>query len=97
MAYGELQSEGELETISKDKVPPVEWPDKGVIRLHNVKFKYAVNYPYVLKSVSFKIESCEKVSHCISITPVLLLSFNRLALWVGLELASLLCCQHCSD
>ena len=97
MAYGELQSEGELETISKDKAPPVEWPDKGVIRLHNVKFKYAVNYPYVLKSVSFKIESCEKVSHYISITPVLLLSFNRLALWVGLELASLLCCQHCSD
>ena len=72
IAYGELKSEGELETISKDKAPPVEWPDKGVIKLHNVKFKYAVNYPYVLKSVSFKIESCEKVRHCISITPMLL-------------------------
>ena len=61
MAYGELKSEGDLETTLKDKVPPVEWPDKGVIKLHNVKFKYAVNYPYVLKSISFKIESCEKV------------------------------------
>ena len=63
MAYGQLESEGELETIPQDKAPPVGWPDKGVIELHNLKFKYAVNYPYVLKSISFKIESFEKVSH----------------------------------
>ena len=61
MAYGELESEGELETIPKHQAPPVEWPEKGVIELHNMKFKYAVNYPLVLKSISFKIESCEKV------------------------------------
>ena len=66
MAYGQLESEGELKTVPQDKAPPVKWPDKGVIELHNLKFKYAVNYPYVLKSISFKIESCEKVSHCIS-------------------------------
>ena len=66
MAYGELESEGELETVLQDKAPPVKWPDKGVIELHNMKFKYAVNYPYVLKSLSFKTGSCEKViSHCI--------------------------------
>ena len=64
MAYGKLKSERELETIPKDKAPPLEWPDKGVIELNNIKFKYAVNYPYVLKSISFKIESCEKVSDC---------------------------------
>ena len=62
MAYGKLESERELETIPKEKAPPLEWPDKGVIELHNMKFKYAVNYPYVLKSISFKTESCEKVS-----------------------------------
>jgi len=61
MAYGKLESEGELETKPKDKAPPLEWPNKGVIDLHNMKFKYSINYPYVLKSISFKIESCEKV------------------------------------
>ena len=62
MAYGKLKSERGLETIPKEKAPPVEWPEKGVIELHNVKFKYAVNYQYVLKSISFKTGSCEKVS-----------------------------------
>lgn len=62
MAYGQLESESELETIPKDRAPSFEWPDKGVIELHNMKFKYAMDYPLVLKSISFKIESCEKVS-----------------------------------
>jgi len=61
-AYGKLKSERELETIPKDKAPPLRWPEKGAIELINVKFKYAVNYPYVLKSISFKIKPCEKVS-----------------------------------
>ncbi|XP_065919842.1 ATP-binding cassette sub-family C member 4-like isoform X2 [Dysidea avara] len=61
MAYGQLESEAELETIPHDKAPPLQWPDKGVIDLHNTKFKYAIDYPYVLKSISFRIESCEKV------------------------------------
>ena len=49
MAYGQLESEAELETIPYDNAPPVEWPDKGVVELHNTKFKYAIDYPYVLK------------------------------------------------
>ena len=61
MAYGKLKSERELKTIPKEKAPFGEWPEKGVIELHNMRFKYAVNYPYVLKSISFKIEPCEKV------------------------------------
>ena len=61
MAYGQLDSEKELVTISKDKTPSVEWPKKGVIELQNMKLKYAVDYPYVLKSISFKSEPCEKV------------------------------------
>jgi len=63
MAYGKLSSEKELKTISKEKVPPIKWPDKGVIELSNICFKYALNYPYVLKSISLKIGSCEKVSY----------------------------------
>lgn len=61
MAYGQLNSEAELMTSPHDRAPPVEWPDSGVIELQNVKFKYATNYPYVLKSISFKIHSSEKV------------------------------------
>ena len=63
MAYGKLKSEREFKTIPKEKAPPAEWPEKGKIELHNMKFKYAINYPYVLKSVSFKIEPCEKVCY----------------------------------
>ena len=61
MAYGKLKSERELETVPKDKAPPLEWPERGVIEFHNVKFKYTVNYPYVLKSLSLIIEAREKV------------------------------------
>ena len=50
MAYGKLDSESELETMFKEKVPSFKWPERGVIELNDV---YAVNYPYVLKSVSF--------------------------------------------
>ena len=64
MAYGKLESERKLEITPKYKAPPLEWPERGMIELNSVKFKYAVNYPYVLKSISFKIESCEKVSVC---------------------------------
>ena len=62
IGYGKLESERELETDIKDKASLLGWPEKGVIELYNMKFKYAVEYPYVLKSISFKIDSCEKVS-----------------------------------
>ena len=62
IGYGKLESEGELETAIEYKTHLAGWPEKGVIELCNLKFKYAVEYPYVLKSISFKIESCEKVS-----------------------------------
>jgi len=61
MGYGKLESEAELLTIPKDKAPSLEWPIKGIIELENVKFKYAPHYPYVLKCVSIKIQSGEKV------------------------------------
>jgi len=61
IAYGQLESEAELETIPREKTP-LKWPDKGVIELYNAKFKYAMDYPYVLKSISFRIASSEKVN-----------------------------------
>ena len=60
-AYGQLSSEAELVTSAQNRAPPVKWPDNGVIELQNAKFKYTTNYPYVLKSISFKIYSGEKV------------------------------------
>ena len=63
IGYGKLEREGELEIAIDDKAHHIlGWPKKGVIELHDVNFKYAKEYPYVLKSISFKIESCEKVS-----------------------------------
>ena len=61
MSYGRLDNEGNLKTFPKDRAPPVEWPNKGEIELNDMKFKYGVDNPYVLKSLSLKIESCEKV------------------------------------
>jgi len=61
MGYGKLEAEAELATFPKDKTPSVEWPDKGIVHLDNLKFKYAPHYPYVLKSVSLNIHSGEKV------------------------------------
>lgn len=66
MEYSKLDSEGELETVPKDKTPSAEWPDKGIIMLNEMKFKYSVDHPYVLKSLSFNVESCEKVHHSFS-------------------------------
>ena len=63
MAYGQLESEADLETIPHDKAPSLQWPDKGVIELHDTKFKYATDYPYVLKSITFKTEPFEKVNN----------------------------------
>ena len=63
MAYSNLESEGELETIPKDKGPSSEWPEQGGIELHKMKFKYAIEYPYVLKSLSLTIKPSEKVGH----------------------------------
>ena len=61
MGYGKLESEAELLTTPKSKAPSLEWPEKGTVELDNVKFKYAPHYPYVLKSMSLKIQSGEKV------------------------------------
>ena len=74
-AYGKLESEKELETVPKTKSPSLNWPERGVIELYNINFKYAIKYPYVLKLISFKIESCEKVSGCSTVLLIKLLMY----------------------
>ena len=74
-AYGQLNSEPKLMSGPNDRLPPAEWPDKGTIELQNVKFKYAANYPYVLKSITFKIHSSEKVCEMHTCTHLLILFF----------------------
>jgi len=61
MGYSKLESEAKLMTTQKDKAPSLDWPENGAIELDKVKFKYAADYPYVLKSVSVKIKPNEKV------------------------------------
>ncbi|XP_065913909.1 ATP-binding cassette sub-family C member 4-like isoform X2 [Dysidea avara] len=61
IGYGKLEPEAELMTFPRDNAPPLEWPENGAIEFHNVNFRYAPHYPYVLKSLSLKVESCEKV------------------------------------
>ena len=61
MGYGKLEPEAELMTIPRNNTPPPEWPANGVIQFLNVNFRYAIRYPYALKSVSLKVESGEKV------------------------------------
>ena len=65
MGYSKLEPEAELMTVPRDNspplAPPLEWPADGAIEFHNVNFRYDTHYPYVLKSLSFKVESGEKV------------------------------------
>ncbi|XP_065902912.1 ATP-binding cassette sub-family C member 4-like isoform X2 [Dysidea avara] len=61
MGYSKLESEAELMSIQKDKTPPLAWPENGAIKLDKLKFRYAADYPYVLKSVSVTMQPSEKV------------------------------------
>ena len=61
MSYGRLPSEAPLDTIPATKKPSSSWPDKGCIHLECVQFRYAEHLPYVLKSITCDVQSCEKV------------------------------------
>ena len=61
ISYGQLPPEGPLDTQHADRKPLSTWPDKGCIHLKHLQFRYAENLPYVLKSISCDIKSCEKV------------------------------------
>lgn len=58
IVYGELESEGILETKND---PPPSWPSRGAVSFQNVQLAYRPGLPLVLKDVSFDIKPGEKV------------------------------------
>ncbi|RLV95999.1 Oligomycin resistance ATP-dependent permease YOR1 [Spathaspora sp. JA1] len=44
--------------------PPKNWPREGVIEFVKVNMKYRLELPLILKDLSFKVESCEKIGIC---------------------------------
>ena len=41
--------------------PPHDWPEKGQIVFDDLKLRYREGLPLVLKSISFKVKSKEKI------------------------------------
>ncbi|XP_073845417.1 probable multidrug resistance-associated protein lethal(2)03659 [Musca autumnalis] len=60
--YESIEPEGELESKSNKK-PPKSWPEEGKIAFEDLSLRYAPDpkSDYVLKSLNFVIQSCEKV------------------------------------
>jgi ATP-binding cassette subfamily C (CFTR/MRP) protein 1 len=52
LAYSDLPPEGDAVAA---RVPPVNWPDRGVITFSDVEMAYLDGLPLVLKRVSFNI------------------------------------------
>lgn len=57
--YSELPSEDSW--TNENNKPDDKWPNKGEIEFRNYSVKYREELDYVLKSLNFKINSCEKV------------------------------------
>ncbi|KAL3687954.1 hypothetical protein R1sor_014263 [Riccia sorocarpa] len=57
--YTKLPSEAELEI--EERRPPTYWPDRGAIVLQNLKLRYRLETPLVLKGISLSIEGGHKV------------------------------------
>jgi ABC-type multidrug transport system fused ATPase/permease subunit len=57
--YSELPSEDSW--TNENNKPDDKWPNKGEIEFRNYSVKYRIELDYVLKSLNFKINSCEKV------------------------------------
>ena len=57
--YSELQSEDSWTNV--ENKPDDKWPQNGEIEFKNYSVKYREELDFVLKSLNFKINSCEKV------------------------------------
>ena len=69
MGYSNLESEAPLETLPPHEKPSPVWPERGEIVLDDVSFRYSVDLPLVLKSLSFHIKPSEKVQ-CMQSEPI---------------------------
>ncbi|XP_005190478.1 probable multidrug resistance-associated protein lethal(2)03659 [Musca domestica] len=60
--YESIKPEGELES-EPNKKPPKSWPEEGKITFDNLSLRYAPDpkSEYVLKSLNFNIQPCDKV------------------------------------
>lgn len=61
IAYGKLEPENSLETQPISNKPHSDWPDKGVIELNDLSYRYSPETPFVLHGVSCLIKSGEKI------------------------------------
>ncbi|XP_023214799.1 multidrug resistance-associated protein 4-like [Centruroides sculpturatus] len=60
LKYSKLKSEASYES-SSDKKPPANWPQKGEIYFDNVSLQYSKDKNIVLKNLTFRIHSGEKI------------------------------------
>lgn len=58
--YTDLKSEPSLESLEKYR-PPEQWPERGIIQFNGLSMKYSENSNHVLKEVTLRIESKEKI------------------------------------
>lgn len=58
------QNEQEDDWIKEHQRPPFDWPSQGRVEFENYSTKYRPELEPVLKCVSFKIKSQEKVGIC---------------------------------
>ena len=61
IAYTHLESEAPLETTPAGNKPSPEWPDKGRLEIEELKYRHSPDGPFVLRGLTFTIESGEKV------------------------------------
>uniref|UniRef100_A0A146LYI9 Cystic fibrosis transmembrane conductance regulator n=6 Tax=Lygus hesperus TaxID=30085 RepID=A0A146LYI9_LYGHE len=60
MEYTDLESESALDS-TPDKKPPPTWPEQGKVEFIDLKLRYSVGEPWVLKGLNFTILPQEKV------------------------------------
>ena len=59
MEYGQLDEEAAPRVEGQD--PASSWPSQGVVEFQDVRLRYAVTEPYVLKGLNFRTERHEKI------------------------------------
>jgi ATP-binding cassette subfamily C (CFTR/MRP) protein 4 len=59
--YSQLPMEPSLTTLPPHSPPPPNWPTEGEIVANNLTLKYLEEGPTVIKGISFKIHSCDKI------------------------------------
>lgn len=60
--------------MEKNK-PAAEWPSEGVVEFNDFSIKYREELDFVLKNISIKINSGEKVNKKISLQKILVIVF----------------------